>query len=212
MLDALKAQQNQCKFVFASSIAVYGKPQTELLTDDSLPHPTLSYGAYKVSGEVLVNDYSRRGWIDGRSVRLPGIMSRPEDDAGHASRFLSDIIRYPAEGKPFVCPAAPEATSWFLSRPACIANLIHAAEMPAPSLNAQRQWQLPAQHLSMQAVVDAVAQVYGEHTRALVSWQPDPHIQGVYASYPPLLTPEAERAGFRHDGDAATLVRRALKD
>lgn len=198
------------RLVFTSSVAVYGKPLGAAVDERVRAIPGLSYGAQKLIGEILIADYSRRGWIDGRSVRLPGIMSRPEDAAGHASRFLSDIIRYLAEGRHFECPAAPEATSWFLSRPACIDNLIHAAELTADRLNPQRQWQLPAQHLSMQALVDGIAAVHGEAVRKLISYKPDPAIQAIYASYPPLLTPEADAAGFRHDGDVLTLVQRAL--
>jgi nucleoside-diphosphate-sugar epimerase len=204
--------QHLPRLVFTSSVAVYGKPLGDGVDEKVRAIPGLSYGAQKLVGEILIADYSRKGWLDGRSVRLPGIVSRPVDDAGHASRFLSDIIRNLSEGKPFMCPASPESTSWFLSRPACIDNLIHAAELGSEHLNPQRQWQLPAQHISMQALVDGIASVHGESVRKLITYKPDPVIQGIYASYPPLLTPEAEKAGFRHDGDIPTLVRRALQD
>jgi nucleoside-diphosphate-sugar epimerase len=199
------------KLVFTSSVAVYGGPLGDKVDESVRATPMLSYGSQKLIGEILIADYSRKGWLDGRSVRLPGIMSRPEDAAGHASRFLSDIIRYLAEGREFVCPATPESTSWFLSRPACIDNLIHAAEISGEQLNLARSWQLPAQHLSMQALVDGIAFVHGDAVRKLISFKPDPAIQRVYASYPPLITPEAERVGFKHDGDIPTLVRRALQ-
>lgn len=200
------------RLVFSSSIAVYGQPLPDVVDENLIACPGLSYGAQKLVAEILISDYSRRGWLDGRSVRLPGIMSRPPDEAGHASRFLGDLIRCPAEGEPFVCPAEPKATSWFLSRPACIDNLIHAAGLTADKLNPARLWQLPAQHLSLEAVVDGLARVYGEQVRDLVTWEPDPAIQGIYASYPPLHTPRADAAGFRHDGDVDTLVRRALEE
>ncbi len=200
------------RLVFSSSIAVYGQPLPAVVDENVHACPGLSYGAQKLVTEILIADYSRRGFIDGRSVRLPGIMARPVDDAGHASRFLSDIIRNLAEGRPFVCPAEPQATSWFLSRPACIDNLINAAELPADKLIPTRLWQLPAQHLSMQALVDGIARVHGEAVRKLITYKVDPAIQKIYASYPPLLTPGANAAGFRHDGDVETLVRRALLD
>ncbi len=215
LLEMLRTRQWQAQYVprlvFTSSIAVYGQPLPDYIDENLRACPGLSYGAQKLVGEILIADYSRRGWLDGRSIRLPGIMSRPPDDAGHASRFLSDIIRNLAEGKPFVCPASPQSRSWFLSHPACIDNLIHAAELPAAAMNASRQWQLPAQHISMQALVTGIAQVHGEQVRNLITYQPDPVIQGIYASYPPLLTPQAEAVGFTHDGDIPTLVRRALE-
>ena len=216
LFELLRKRQWQAthvpRLVFTSSIAVYGSPLPAQVDESIRACPGLSYGAQKLVAEILIADYSRRGWLDGRSVRLPGIMSRPVDAAGHTSRFLSDIIRNLAEGKPFVCPAAPEATSWFLSRPACIDNLIHAAELPQAAMTASRQWQLPAQHIQLQTLVDGIAQVHGEGVRQLISWKPDPVVQGIYASYPPLLTPQAEAVGFRHDGDIPTLVRRALEE
>ncbi|HWK53001.1 MAG TPA: nucleoside-diphosphate sugar epimerase, partial [Hyphomicrobiales bacterium] len=99
---------------------------------------------------------------------------------------------------------------WFLSRPACIDNLIHAAELPTEKLIASRRWQLPAQHLAMQELVDGIARVHGPAVRELISYEPNPQIQAIYASYPPLLTPGAESVGFHHDGNIETLVRRAL--
>ncbi len=216
LLEALRLRHWQSsvvpKLVFTSSIAVYGHPLGDFVDENVRAVPGLSYGAQKLIGEILLADYSRKGWLDGRSIRLPGIMSRPEDAAGHASRFLSDIIRYLAEGREFICPAAPEARSWFLSRPACIDNLIHAAEISGDKLKPSRSWQLPAQHLSMEELVDGIVAVFGEGVRKLISYKPDPHIQGIYAAYPPLLTPVAEATGFKHDGDVPTLVKRALLD
>ncbi|HTR00502.1 MAG TPA: NAD-dependent epimerase/dehydratase family protein [Candidatus Acidoferrum sp.] len=215
LLEMLRTRKWQAthvpRLVFTSSVAVYGKPLSERGVDESLRAvPGLSYGAQKIVGEVLIADYSRRGWLDGRSVRLPGIVSRPVDDAGHASRFLSDLIRFPTEGKPVTCPTTPDAKSWFLSRSACIDNLIHAAELTTDQLNPARQWQLPAQHLSMQSIVEGLVKVHGEGVRKLVSFEPNATIQDIYASYPPLITTQAESVGFRHDGDVESLVRRAL--
>jgi nucleoside-diphosphate-sugar epimerase len=214
LLELLRLRKWQSKhlprLVFTSSIGVYGKPWPNVVDENMLARPELSYGSQKLVGEILIADYSRRGWIDGRSVRLPGIVSRPPDETGHASRFLSDIIRELAAGHKYTCPVAPEARSWFLSLPACIDNLIHAAEITGDALNSARQWQMPALHLSMEELVEGIAQVYGEQIRCLISWLPDPVIQDIYGSYPPLLTPGAEKAGFRHDQNVHTLVKRAL--
>lgn len=216
MLELLRLRKWQSahvpRLVFTSSVGVHGQPLPDVVDERIQARPGLSYGAQKLVGEILVADYSRRGWLDGRSVRLPGIVSRPQDNAGHASRFLSDIIRELAEGRNFVCPTAPDATSWFLSRPCCIDNLIRAAEISGTTLNAERLWQLPAQHLSMSTLLNGIAKVYGEQTKKLISWKPDSEIQSIYASYPPMRTPEANAAGFCHDGDVETLVKRALDE
>ena len=208
LLDALKAQQNSCKLVFASSIAVYGKPDTELHTDHTPPAPTLSYGAYKVVGEVLLNDYIRRGWLQGCSLRLPGIVTRPPEPNGAVSIFFSDLIRELAAGRPVRCPVSPQAHSWLMSVGCCVRNLLHAAEH---QFTTGHTFMLPAQWLSMEALVQAIADHCGQpDLAALVDWQPDPWVEFNFGSYPPLSLPLAEAEGFRADESLPSLVADSL--
>lgn len=214
LLDALKAQPDDAggqrpRLVFASSIAVYGKPQVELVTDDTLPQPTLTYGAHKVIGEVLVNDYARRGWIGGVSLRLPGIVARPPEPNGAVSIFFSDLIREVAAGRPCRSPVTPDARSWLMSVGCCVRNLMHAATR---DFNERRTFMLPALHVSVGDLVDAAARHSGD-PRAVerVSWQPDPWVQFNFGSYPPLQLPLAERAGFTADLTLDALVADALR-
>lgn len=208
LLDSLKAHQNQCKFVFASSIAVYGKPQTDLLTDDTLPQPTLSYGAYKIIGEVLVNDYSRRGWLNGVSLRLPGIVTRPPEPNGAVSIFFSDLIRELHAGRKVRCPVSPQAHSWLMSVGCCVDNLLHAA---SHEFSQRRTFMLPALWVGLQELVQGVCDFTNDPSRAaLVDWQPDDWVEFNFGSYPPLQLPKAEAEGFHSDADLPALVAASL--
>jgi nucleoside-diphosphate-sugar epimerase len=214
LLDALKAQGNAAqgqlpRMVFASSIAVYGKPQVPLVTDDTLPQPTLTYGAHKVIGEVLVNDYARRNWIHGVSLRLPGIVARAPEPNGAVSIFFSDLNRELANGRPVRSPVTADAHSWLMSISCCVRNLLHAATQ---SFNERRTFMLPALHVAVGDLVAAAGR-YGRNPRVaeLVDWQPDPWVQFNFGSYPPLHLPGAEAAGFKADVSLDALVADALQ-
>lgn len=208
LLDALRDQGRPCKLVFASSIAVYGKPQTDLMTDLTPPAPTLSYGAYKVVGEVLLNDYIRRGWLQGCSLRLPGIVTRPPEPNGAVSIFFSDVIRELSAGRPVRCPVSPQAHSWLMSVGCCVRNLLHAA---THAFGERRTFMLPAQWVGLQALVEAVGRHSGNpDVVQLVDWQPDPWVEFNFGSYPPLSLPLAEAEGFSADPSLERLVADSL--
>ena len=210
LLEVLRLAGNQPKLVFASSIGIYGVPLPSVIDENTIPLPTLSYGAQKLIGEYLVADYGRRGFVDGRSVRIPGIVARPPAK-GMLSLFLSDLIRELAAGRSFVCPVAPEGKSWFMSRPAIVDNLIHAAELTPAQLATQRTWLLPVLHESISGVVAAIARLHGKEIMSRVSYEPNTQLQAQFANYPPLLCPKSVAAGFRHDGTVENLVTRALE-
>ncbi|MFZ9585592.1 MAG: NAD-dependent epimerase/dehydratase family protein [Pseudohongiellaceae bacterium] len=210
LLDRLKAAGSVPRLVFASSIAVYGRPQAPLVTDDTAPAPTLSYGAHKVIGEVLVDDYARRGWIRGCSLRLPGIVARPPEPNGAVSIFLSNLLRELAAGRPFVCPTSSAATTWLMSLGCCIDNLVHAAQQ---EFLTRRTFLLPPLRVALGELAEAVGDAFAvADVGALVRWQPDPWVEFNFGSYPPLQLPAAEAAGFRSDGSLGALVRAALAD
>jgi len=214
LLDALKAQGPGARgqlprLVFASSIAVYGKPQVPLVTDDTLPQPTLTYGAHKVIGEVLVNDYARRKWISGVSLRLPGIVARPPEPNGAVSIFFSDLIREVVAGHAVTSPVAPDASSWLMSVTCCVRNLIHAATR---EFDTRRTFMLPALHVNVGELVGAAARHGGDPRAAeRVIWKPDPWVQFNFGSYPPLQLPLTEAAGFRADASLDALVADSLR-
>ena len=198
-------------FVFASSIAVFGKMPARV-DDDTLPRPVMTYGAQKLIGEVLVDDFSRRGWVDGRSLRLPGVLARPPARTGQLSAFLSDMLREPAAGRPFVCPMSPGATTWASSLPNVVDNLVHAALADVAAWGTCRSVTLPTLHFSMADLIDALAAIQGAGVRALVSHAPLERIEALFGRFPPLDTPRADAAGFRSDFDLVALVKAALAD
>lgn len=199
-------------FVFASTIAVFGSPLPATVDDDTPLNPQMTYGAQKLMGEILVSDFSRRGWVDGRSLRLPGVLARPPAKTGQLSAFMSDMIRELGAGRPVTCPARPEATTWASSIVNIVDNLLHAATVEAGRLATRRSFTLPTLRFSFGELVDAIGEVRGEDVGRFVTWAPEPRIEALFGSFPPLATPAADAAGFRHDGDLPALVRRAVPD
>lgn len=197
-------------FVFASSIAVFGQMPV-VVTDDTPTRPQMSYGAHKLIGEILVDDFSRRGWVDGRSLRIPGVLARPPARTGQLSAFMSDIIYELAAGRPYVCPTSPGATTWASSLPCVLDQLMHAAACDVALAGGRRALTMPAQCFSMAELVDAIAVVHGSHARDLVRYAPDVRIENLFGRFPPLRTDLACRAGFVADDSLVSLVRQALE-
>lgn len=212
LVEAMRAMPAPPVFVFASSIAALGAPLPPEGVDDATPpSPQLSYGAHKLAGELFVADATRRGWIDGRSLRLPAVVARPAAPSGLVSAFLSDMIRALAAGQPYRCPIRAGATSWLVSTPCAVASLLHAARLDGRLLGPGRACTLPALRLSMAQLAAAVGAEYGVDATALASFGDDPAIEANFGACPLLHTPRADAALFRHDGDAGALVRNALR-
>jgi nucleoside-diphosphate-sugar epimerase len=210
LLDLLRRQQRRARFVFASTIGVYGVPMPPQIDEELMPVPSLSYGAQKLMAEIMIHDQSRRGFIDGRSLRLPGIVARPQA-SGMLSAFLSELIRTLAAGIPFTCPVSAQGMSWWMSRTCVVDNLLHAARL-SPAVARQRSaWLLPVIHASIGDMVDALATVYGPDRRSLVKYEPSAGLEAQFASYPPLKCPASVAAGFCNDGTLENLVRRAIE-
>ena len=210
LIDALRAQGNCPVLVFASSIAVFGRPLPDHVDDETLPLPSLSYGAQKLIAETMLADYSRRGWIDARAMRLPGILARPRRPNGPLSAFWSDLIHALRAGEPFICPVSAQATVWLMSVGRCVDNLLHAGALPAMRLTQRRAWNLPALRLSVAELAEAVSATFGVDVRRLLSYAPDEQLEAQFGRLPPLAAPLAESLGFRHDGTARVFVERAV--
>ena len=210
MLELSRIQAKPARFVFSSSIAVYGAPMPPLVDDASPMRPALSYGAHKLIDEILIRDYSRRGWLDGRILRLPGVVARPPAPSGLLSAYMSDIFWRLAEGKPFVSPVSAQAVSWWMSVTCCVDNLLHAAALSAEQAAARRDFTLPVLRLTMAELVEGLVEEFGEDRRALVRYEPDAKLEAGFGCYPPLDASAAEAAGFRHDGTVQALIRNAM--
>lgn len=196
-------------FVFASSIAVFGH-MPAVVDDDTPTRPQMTYGTQKRIGELWVEDFSRRGWVDGRAVRIPGVLARPPARTGQLSAFLSDLIRELAAGREFTCPTGPEATTWASSLPCVVEQLLHAATFDVAASEGHRVLTLPTLCFAMGELVQAVGRVYGTPATDLVRWAPDARIEALFGRFPPLITPRAQAASFRSDSGLDMLVRQAL--
>jgi nucleoside-diphosphate-sugar epimerase len=194
--------------IFASSIAVYG-PLSTAVTANTPLRPVLSYGAHKAMAELDLQDLTRRGVIDGRPLRLPGIVARPRGPSGLRSAFMSDVLWAAKFGDPYVCPVSPDAVAWWMSVQCCVDNLLHAAQLDTSGLGVDRVWSLPVLRASMEEVVSALCGLYGADRRALIQYAPDQDIEEVFGRFPTLDSRESEGLGFTHDGDLETLIGRA---
>ena len=211
ILEALARQKQPARLVLASTVGVFGVPlPREPVDDDTLPLPSMSYGAHKLICETALADFARRGLVDGIAPRLPGIVARPPVKAGHISAYMSDVLHAIAAGQPYECPVGPRATAWFMSRACCVDNLVAAAALPRETALPRRAFNLPALHLSMEELIAGASAHFGAAAAQRIAFAPNPGIEAQFGSYPPLFTPIADALGFRHDGDAPALVARAL--
>src|SRR3974390_3216166 len=143
VLHACRALGTCPRLVFASSLAVYGGALPPQVGDDTPLTPQSSYGTQKAIGELLVNDYSRKGFVDGRALRLPTVVVRPGRPNRAASTFASSIIREPLSGKEAVCPVSPHTAMALASPRSVVAALLHAHDLPGSAFGANRSLQLP---------------------------------------------------------------------
>jgi nucleoside-diphosphate-sugar epimerase len=210
LLEDAKRAGNKPRVVYASSIAVFGDPLPAQGVDDMTPlAPKMVYGGHKAMMELAVSMMHQRGEIEGISVRLPGILARPKVPSGMKSAFMSDLFHALRAGEKFICPVSEGATIWAESVKQCADNLVHALTMDAGLMPITRVVTLPAQRITMGALAAEIARQTGVST-GLVSYRPDAALEAGFGAQPPLATPAAERAGFAHDGDLATLVANAL--
>jgi len=207
LFDRLAAGGKATRVVFASSIAVYGALDAQAVMHESaVAAPTLSYGAHKLMAEVQLADLSRRGLLDGVSLRLPGIVARPASATGHGSAFMSDLIRRVQAGESYDCPVSADAHCWWMSRRCCVDNLLHAARIDTRRLRLQRVVQLPVIAATVRNVAEAAA-----HGRVpQVRYQPDETLEAVFGRMPALRAPQARQLGFVDDGSLDKLVDNAL--
>jgi nucleoside-diphosphate-sugar epimerase len=213
VLDACRALPQPVRLVFASSVAVYGGDMPDVLDDGTILTPQTSYGAQKAIGELLLSDYSRKGFVDGRALRLPTIVVRPGRPNRAASTFASSIIREPLAGQEAICPVERDAAMYILSPRRVVDALIRAFELPADAFGMTRMLTLPGITVSIGEMVDALEKVAGKRVAARVKWQPDPTIQKIVAGWPTAFDARRARGmGFEGDSDFASIIRAHVED
>ena len=197
------------RVVYASSIAVFGDPLPAQVDDATPLSPRMIYGGHKAMMEHAVAMFSNRGLIDGVTVRLPGILARPKGPSGMKSAFMSDLFHALRAGEGFTCPVSAAGSIWAQSVRQCARNFLHALTLDSGLMPPTRAVTLPALRISMADLVAEIARQCAV-SPDLVRYAPDAALEAAFAAQPPLATPAAERAGFAHDGDLATLVSNAL--
>jgi D-erythronate 2-dehydrogenase len=219
-LDSFRALLEACrklaappKVVFASSVAAFGGAMPEVLDDSTTPTPQTSYGAQKVISEYLIADFSRKGFIDGRSLRLPTIVVRPGKPNLAASSFASGILREPIAGVESVCPV-PETTGvWVLSPRRVVEAFVHAHDLPAPAWPSSRVVNLPGLTISVKEMIAAMGRIAGPETVKRVRFVAEERIINIVKTWPVRFRTERALAmGFHADPDFDSVVRDHLTE
>lgn len=213
IFEAARAAGNAPVLVYASSWAAHGGEEPQVIEDGVELNPQTSYGTQKVIGELLLNDYSRRGLLDGRGLRLPTVSIRPGKANLAASSFMSSIFRDTMEGRRSNCPVDRDFPVWHTAPRTVVANLIHAAEVPAGDFGANRNINLPGRTDTIGEMIDAMTRVFGPEAENRITWDPDPVIEAIVTGWRAHCKPgKGARLGFQTDKDFADTVRWFIAD
>jgi nucleoside-diphosphate-sugar epimerase len=201
------------RLVFTSSIAVFGAPFPEAIGDEFFNTPLTSYGTQKAICELLLNDYSRKGFVDGVGIRLPTITIRPGKPNAAASGFFSNILREPLVGQEAVLPVSKDVRHWFASPRAAIGFLTHAAELDTSKLGWRRTLSVPGLSTTVGEEIEALRRVAGDKAVSLIKDVPDPKIISMVAGWPRNF--DAKRAislGFKAEQSFDEIIRIHIED
>lgn len=213
VLEACRALPRPPRVVFTSSIAVYGGDLPEVITDEQKLTPQTSYGAQKAMGELLVADYTRKGFIDGRSLRLPTIVVRPGKPNKAASTFASSIIREPLQGQEAICPVGPDNWMPLLSPRKTVEAFIRAHDLPSEAWGWNRSLMLPSLDATVGEMAEAVKRVAGADAYKRIVWRPDSLIQKIVNGWPRRLDSRRARAmGFEADPSLDAIIQAFIED
>lgn len=219
--DATRALLEGCRahglagtrLIMASSVAAYGGDLPEVLDDMTALHPQNSYGTQKAMCELLINDYSRRGLVDGLVLRLPTIVIRPGRPNAAASSFASSILREPLNGEEAVCPVPTDLEMFVMSPGRVVEALLHGAELPGEALGPFRAFMLPGITVSVAGMLDTLREVGGDEALARVRHEPDARIQAIVSGWPRRFTTRrADQLGFHSDKDFREIVEAFLDE
>jgi D-erythronate 2-dehydrogenase len=213
LLEALRALPSRPRVVFASGFAVFGGRLPEIVDDRTAPTPQSSYGMQKAVGELLVAEYSRKGFIDGRTLRLPTITVRPGKPNRAASSFVSSIIREPLAGKTTVCPVRAD-TLVYISSPRCaLEAMLHGMQLAEETIDSQRTIPLPGITVSVGEMISSLERVAGTEATKLIFGERNIEIQRIVDSWPSHVDASRARAlGFKSDTDFEAIVRAHMED
>ena len=200
LLERIRAVAGGARMVTTSSVAVFGGALPAVVPDSQVWEPQSSYGTQKAVADLLVADYSRHGFVDGRSLRMPTVVVRPGRPNRAASSFASGIIREPLAGTAAVCPVSPDTVLWLMSPDRAIANLLHGNALPAAALGGRRVINMPGLSVSVAEMLAALRRLAGDAVADRVRIEPDPAVQRIVNSWPGAFSAEHARGlGFTAD-------------
>jgi nucleoside-diphosphate-sugar epimerase len=212
LLEACRGLERPPRFVFTSTVAVFGGQLPAVVPDHQAVMPETSYGTAKAIAELLVNEYSRRGFVDGIACRVPTIAIRPGAPNSALSSFVSGIIREPLAGIDCTCPVPLDTPIWVSSPDVLTANLLHAGTLAASALEGRRTINLPGLTVTPAEMLDSLLRQAGSAARARVRCEPDPEITRVVRSWPGAFNvSRALRLGFHVDRDIDSIVRQFIE-
>ena len=212
LLEICRAQRVAPRVVFTSSVAAFGGDLPDVVLDITAPTPQSSYGTQKVICELMLSDYTRKGFVDGRTVRLPTIVVRPGKPNRAASGFMSNILREPLKGEPAVCPVPAETRMWIASPGRAVDMLLHAMELPADAWGWNRTINGPGITVSVAEALAALRKTVGADAAARVRFERDPAIERIVLSWPVAFeTGRADRLGFARDSGIEEIIRSHLE-
>jgi nucleoside-diphosphate-sugar epimerase len=210
LLEAVRAigEGYRPRLVFTSSIAVYGAPFPDAIPDDFHLTPLTSYGAQKAVTELLLADYTRRGFVDGVGIRLPNIVVRPGKPTKAASGFFSGIIREPLAGQEAVLPVDDSVGNWHASPRAAAGFLVHAAGLDAAKLGPRINLAMPGVYCTVADQIAALRRIAGDKVAARIRREPDPLIVRIVAGWPKRFDPRRAIAlGFKAENSFDEIIR-----
>ncbi len=213
LYESIRKAGNAPRVVFTSSIAVYGAPFPDAIPDDFHLTPLTSYGMQKAIGELLLSDYTRKGFFDGVAIRLPTICVRPGKPNKAASGFFSNIIREPLVGEPAVLPVADDVRHWHASPRSAVGFLIHAATIDGEAIGPRRAIAMPGVSVTVGEQIEALRRAAGDKAVALIRREPDDLILSVVAGWPRNFEPRrALDLGFRTDASFDDIIQVHIED
>jgi nucleoside-diphosphate-sugar epimerase len=213
LLEAIRAQSRTPRLVFASSIAVFGAPFPEAIEDNFFPTPLTSYGTQKAISELLISDYSRKGFVAGISIRLPTICVRPGKPNKAASGFFSNIIREPLAGEEAVLPVSESVMHWHASPRAAIGFLLHAAALDLAAVGPRRAITMPGLAVSVGEQIAALRRIAGDKVAGRIRRERDAFLESIVAGWPRNFTPRrALELGFQADRSFEDIIRAHIED
>jgi nucleoside-diphosphate-sugar epimerase len=213
MLERVRRLGTCPKWVMTSSVAVFGGQLPERVRDDQVWAPQSSYGTQKAMNDLLLADYSRRAFVDGRSLRMPTIVVRPGKPNLAASSFASGIIREPLNGQPSVCPVPLDTRLWLMSPAQAIRNLIHGHELSGEQLTEGRVINMPGLSITVERMIDALRQTAGEEVAGRIRMERNPAIERIVGSWPGAFCATYSRdLGFTADEDFTDVIEQFINE